>query len=181
MSRHPIAAGEALFSDAEARLLDRHGGLRRAHGVLVFDPVHCYGLPGHLRILDALAAGGWPRHAFWPHGSTCSRCTWWQPWGWGAEVNPLAFAPFRGAADGSCFDAGMATLPQAPGIGFEEHGEAWGVMQRVFGGYSAGIRRGGLRQGGQGKAAAAPAGAPIRALPPWLLVGQRAASHKYDL
>ena len=40
----PIAAGEALFSLAEAKLLDRHGGLRRGRDVLVFDAVHCYGL-----------------------------------------------------------------------------------------------------------------------------------------
>jgi L-alanine-DL-glutamate epimerase-like enolase superfamily enzyme len=42
----PIAAGEALFSTAEAALLDRHGGLRRERDILLFDPVHCYGLPG---------------------------------------------------------------------------------------------------------------------------------------
>lgn len=35
----PIAAGEALFSVAKARLLDLHGGLRRDRDVLVFDPV----------------------------------------------------------------------------------------------------------------------------------------------
>ncbi len=39
----PIAAGEALFSAAEAALLDRYAGLRRARDVLLFDPVHCYG------------------------------------------------------------------------------------------------------------------------------------------
>ena len=41
----PIAAGEALFSLAEAKLLDRCGGLRADRDVLVFDPVHSYGLP----------------------------------------------------------------------------------------------------------------------------------------
>jgi len=66
---HPaIAAGEALFSAAEAALLDRYAGLRRARDVLVFDPVHCYGLPGYLQIIDTLTAVGWPRRAFWPHG-----------------------------------------------------------------------------------------------------------------
>lgn len=63
----PIGAGEALFSLAEARLLDLYGGLRRERDVLVFDPVHCYGLPGYLAILDHLCARGWPRAAFRPH------------------------------------------------------------------------------------------------------------------
>jgi D(-)-tartrate dehydratase len=55
----PIAAGEALFSAAEANLLDRHGGLRRDRDILLFDPVHCYGLPGYLQIVEVLksAAG----------------------------------------------------------------------------------------------------------------------------
>jgi len=68
--RYPgsIAAGEALFSAAEARLLTTFGGLRQDRDVLVFDPVHCYGLPGYLQIIDVLLQAGWPRSAFWPHG-----------------------------------------------------------------------------------------------------------------
>ena len=59
----PIAAGEAIFSLPEAILLDRQGGLRRARDVLLFDPVHCYGLTGHLGIVDHLERAGWPRSA----------------------------------------------------------------------------------------------------------------------
>ncbi len=96
----PIAAGEALFSDAEARLLNRHGGLRRDRDLLLFDPVHCYGLPGYLRIITALEAGGWQRSAFWPHGGHlfCLHLVSALGLG-GAEVNPLCFAPFGGLAD----------------------------------------------------------------------------------
>ena len=64
----PIAAGEALFSLAEAKLLDRYGGLRPERDVLVFDPVHGYGLPGYLQIVEHFASRGWRRDAFWPHG-----------------------------------------------------------------------------------------------------------------
>ena len=53
----PIAAGEALFSASEARLLHRHGGLRPDRDVLVFDPVHCYGVPG-LPVHSRAARGG---------------------------------------------------------------------------------------------------------------------------
>ncbi len=59
----PIA-GEALFSFAEAKLLDQHGGLRRARDILVFDPVHCYGLPGYLKIIEYLVTKGWPSQMF---------------------------------------------------------------------------------------------------------------------
>jgi L-alanine-DL-glutamate epimerase-like enolase superfamily enzyme len=89
-----FVAGEALFSSAEARLLDRHGGLRRDRDVLVFDPVHCYGLPGFLQILDHLSAQGWSRQSFWPHGGHlfCQHLVTALGLG-GAEVNPFSFQP----------------------------------------------------------------------------------------
>ena len=122
----PIAAGEALFSLAEARLLDRHGGLRRDRDILVFDPAHCYGLTGYCGIVEMLTAAGWPRGAFWPHGGHLFALHVVAGLGLGgAEVSPLAFAPFRGLADGARVSGGRAPVPQAPGIGFELHGEAW--------------------------------------------------------
>jgi len=60
----PLAAGEALFSLADARNLLRYGGLRPARDVLLFDPAHCYGLPEYRRLVDLFAAAGWPRAAF---------------------------------------------------------------------------------------------------------------------
>lgn len=91
----PIAAGEALFSAAEAALLDRYAGLRRARDILLFDPVHCYGLPGYLRIIDTLTVAGWPRHAFWPHGGHLFSLHLVAALGLGgAEINPVAFHPF---------------------------------------------------------------------------------------
>jgi D(-)-tartrate dehydratase len=129
----PIAAGEAMFSLAEARLLDRHGGLRRDRDVLVFDPVHCYGLTGYLRIVDALAKQGWPRAAFWPHGGHLFSLHLVAALGLGgAEINPLAFRPFRGLIDGAEVADGFADLPQLPGIGFESHGEAWREFRCLF-------------------------------------------------
>ncbi|MDP1748064.1 MAG: enolase C-terminal domain-like protein [Reyranella sp.] len=116
----PIAAGEALFSAAEAQLLDRHGGLRRDRDVLLFDPVHCYGLPGYLRIIAALEARGWARRSFWPHGGHLFSLHAASALGLGGvEVNPLSFPPFGGLADGVSVAEGRATPPDAPGIGFE--------------------------------------------------------------
>ncbi len=95
----PVAAGEALFSVAEALLLDAHGGLRRERDILLFDPVHCYGLTGYMQIVDALLQRGWPRSAFWPHGGHAF--TLHVAAGLrlgGAECNPSSFAPFGSAA-----------------------------------------------------------------------------------
>lgn len=116
----PIAAGEALFSAAEARLLDSHGGLRRDRDILVFDPVHCYGLPGYLQIIETLEARGWSRRAFWPHGGHlfCLHVVSAFVLG-GVEVNPLSFPPFGGLADGMSVAGGRVAPPDAPGIGFE--------------------------------------------------------------
>lgn len=129
----PIAAGEALFSLAEAKLLDRYGGLRRASDVLVFDPVHCYGLPGYLQIVDHLTCQGWPRHAFWPHGGHLFSLHVAAALGLGgAEINPLAFAPFRGLPAGLQMADGFADLPQAPGIGFELHDATRRAYQQLL-------------------------------------------------
>jgi L-alanine-DL-glutamate epimerase-like enolase superfamily enzyme len=116
----PIAAGEALFSVAEARLLSRYAGLRRDRDILLFDPVHCYGLPGYLRIIEHFDALGWPRTAFWPHGGHlfCLHLVSALGLG-GAEINPLAFSPFGGLPDGVRPEGGRVGPPDAPGIGFE--------------------------------------------------------------
>jgi len=116
----PIAAGEALFSAAEAKLLDRYAGLRRDRDILLFDPVHCYGLPGYLEIIEVLEARGWPRTAFWPHGGHlfCLHVVAALGLG-GAEVNPLCFQPFGGYGDDMRIVVGATEPPTVPGIGFE--------------------------------------------------------------
>ena len=128
----PIAAGEALFSAAEAALLDRYAGLRPARDVLLFDPVHCYGLPGYLQIIDTLTAAGWPRHAFWPHGGHLFSLHLVAALGLGgAEINPLAFQPFHGPPPALPVNAGRMPLPDVPGIGFELHDDAWQAFRSL--------------------------------------------------
>lgn len=132
---NPIAAGEALFSVSEAKLLDRYGGLRRDRDVLLFDPVHCYGVPGYLQIIDHLAAQGWPRGAFWPHGGHlfCLHLVAALGLG-GAEVNPLCFQPFGGLPDGKpSIEDGRAAVPQAEGIGFELRRELSQAFRAMLG------------------------------------------------
>jgi L-alanine-DL-glutamate epimerase-like enolase superfamily enzyme len=131
--RPSIAAGEALFSLAEAKLLNLYGGMRSGRDILVFDPVHCYGLPGYLQIIEYLTAVGWPRQAFWPHGGHlfCLHVVAALGLG-GAEVNPLAFHPFSGLADETEIAGGYADLPQVPGIGFELNSGVWQAFQAAF-------------------------------------------------
>lgn len=126
----PIAAGEALFSVQEARLLDWHGGLRRGTDILLFDPVHCYGLPGYLKIIDHFVSKKWPREAFWPHGGhlfgfhlvAALRLG-------GAEITPAGFHPFCGVT--SKIENGHVALPEAPGIGFETHVDVWQAFRSL--------------------------------------------------
>jgi D(-)-tartrate dehydratase len=129
----PIAAGEALFSLAEAKLLDLHGGLRHAQDVLLFDPVHCYGLPGYLQIVRHLTANGWPSDAWWPHGGHFFSLHIVAALGLGgAEISPLGFRPFCGVAPDMEIVDGYVDVPQVPGIGFELHDEAWGEFHKLF-------------------------------------------------
>jgi D(-)-tartrate dehydratase len=120
----PVAAGEALFSAPEARLLRLHGGLRADRDILVFDPVHCYGVSGFLAILAEFESAGWPRSAFWPHGGHlfCQHLVAALGLG-GAEVNPLAFQPFGGLTDDARVEEGHIAPPELPGIGFEGRAE----------------------------------------------------------
>ena len=130
----PIAAGEALFSLAEARLLDRHGGLRRDRDVLVFDPVHCYGLTHYLKIVEALEGEGWPRRAFWPHGGHLFSLQVVAALGLGgSEVNPLCFQPFGGLGDAQPAAGGTAVLPEAAGIGFESKAALMDLFRALLG------------------------------------------------
>lgn len=129
-----IAAGEALFSLAEARLLGRLGGLDARRDVLLFDPVHAYGIPEYLRIVEHMSRSGWPRAAFWPHGGHLFSLHVVAALGLGgAEMNPSSFAPFGGLSDGACARAGAAPLPQLPGIGFESKRALMDVFEALSG------------------------------------------------
>ncbi len=116
----PVAAGEALFSVAEAKLLNRYGGLRPKCDILQFDPVHCYGIPGYLRIIDAMREGEWGASAFWPHGGHLFGLHVVSALGLGGcEMNPISFEPFGGLPDGVFPQKGNVKPPDEPGIGFE--------------------------------------------------------------
>ena len=116
----PLAVGEALFSVAETRLLLRHGGLRPARDILLFDPAHCYGLTHYLQIIATCEAAGWARRAFWPHGGHLFSLQVAAGLGLGgSEVNPRAFYPIGGLVPAQALIDGAAMPPDLPGIGLE--------------------------------------------------------------
>ena len=129
----PIAVGEPLFSLAEARLLDRHGGLRRERDILMFDPAHCYGLTHYLEIVAALETAGWPRRAFWPHGGHLFTLQVAAALGLGgSEMNPGSFQPLGGLQDGAMLEDGKAAPPDAPGIGLETKAGLFALIGKML-------------------------------------------------
>ena len=116
----PLAAGEAMFALAEATLLLRYGGLRPDRDILLFDPVHVYGLSHYLQIVTAVEAAGWSRKAFWPHGGHLFSLQVAAGLGLGgSEINPQAFQPIAGLGDQQVLSAGRAIPPDLPGVGLE--------------------------------------------------------------
>jgi L-alanine-DL-glutamate epimerase-like enolase superfamily enzyme len=129
----PLAAGEALFSAADARNLARYGGLRPDRDVLLFDPAHCYGLPGYLQIVQAMEAAGWHRRAFQPHGGHLFSLHVAAGLGLGgSEANPHNFQPFGGFSDDTVVEDGHVRPPDAPGIGFETRSELLGLFRSLL-------------------------------------------------
>lgn len=133
-TRHhgPLAVAEALFSLAETKLLLRHGGLRPSRDILLFDPVHTYGLTHYLEIIAACETALWPRSAFWPHGGHLFSLQIAAALGLGgSEVNPLSFQPIGGLADHHRLHAGMAMPPDLPGIGLEGRADLADLLARL--------------------------------------------------
>ncbi len=130
--RGRIAVGEALFSEDEAKLVDAFGGVRRDRDILQFDPAQCYGVPGFLRIVDAMTSRGWPREAFWPHGGHLYTLHLVAALGLGGcEMNPQSFQPFGGLSDGASPVNGRVSPPDAPGIGFETKAELYALFRSL--------------------------------------------------
>src|SRR5262245_19466832 len=129
----PLAAGESLFSLADARNLLRYGGLRADRDVLLFDPVHCYGLAEYLRIVAMLQEYGWSRAGCQPHGGHLFSLHIAAALGLGgSEANPDNFQPFGGFADGAVVSNGRTYPPEAPGIGFETRSQLYKVFRSLL-------------------------------------------------
>ena len=131
---HPLATGENLFSMQDARNLLRYGGMRPDRDVLQFDCALSYGLVEYLRTLAMLEEQGWSRRTVVPHGGHQLSLNMAAGLGLGGnESYPGVFQPFGGFADAIPVVDGYVSLPDAPGIGFEEKANLWAVMREVAG------------------------------------------------
>jgi L-alanine-DL-glutamate epimerase-like enolase superfamily enzyme len=129
----PLATGENLFSMQDARNLLRYGGMRPDRDILQMDPVLSYGLVEYLRTLDALRELGWSPRRCIPHGGHQFALNIAAGLGLGGnESYPDVFAPFGGFADATPVEDGAISLPEAPGIGFEEKRALFDLFRREF-------------------------------------------------
>ena len=126
----PIATGENLFSRDDARNLLRYGGLRKDRDVLQFDISLSYGIVEYLRILDDLGEQGWRRERCAPHAGHLLAMNAVAGLGLGlAEVAMDTTSLFGKLTADVPVSAGAATLPDAPGSGFER----MAIFSAVFG------------------------------------------------
>ena len=131
-ARSPIAlaTGENLFSCDDARNLLRYAGLRKEHDILQFDISLSYGIVEYLRILDGLDEHGWSRERCAPHAGHLLAMSAVAGLGLGlAEVAMDTSTLFGKLTAGISLSDGVATLPGAPGTGFEQ----LPVFSEVFG------------------------------------------------
>jgi D(-)-tartrate dehydratase len=117
----PLATGENLFSRDDARNLLRYAGLRSDRDILQLDISLSYGIVEYLRILDDLGEQGWRRERCAPHAGHLLAMNAVAGLGLGlAEVAMDTTTLFGALTAGIPVDDGMATLPSAPGAGFEQ-------------------------------------------------------------
>ncbi|MCX5824899.1 MAG: mandelate racemase/muconate lactonizing enzyme family protein [Deltaproteobacteria bacterium] len=129
-----LATGENLFSFQDARNLLRHAGLRPDQDILQMDPALSYGLVEYLRMQEALKAQGWSPRRCIPHGGHQFALNLAAGLGLGGnESYPFVFAPFGGFADKTRIEDGYISLPETPGIGFEEKSKLIDLIRSLFG------------------------------------------------
>ncbi len=118
--RIPIATGENLFSEADARNLIRHGGLRPDRDLLQFDVSLSYGIPEYLRIIETIETAGWARCRLLPHAghllafhAAAGLCLG------GHEVASDETSVFAAMAACMRLEDGCTVAGEAPGLGLE--------------------------------------------------------------
>src|SRR5262249_7279190 len=128
----PFAAGENLFSLADARNLVRHGGLRPDRDWLQVDVPLAYGLVEYLPLIAWLEADGWSRRRLLPHDGPLFALNVAAGLGLGGyEAPPDPPQLCGGFADGTVVEGGRVTPPEHPGIGFEHKANLFALMRSL--------------------------------------------------
>lgn len=128
----PVATGENLFSAADTINLYRYGGLRPGRDRIQVDMLLSYGMPEYRRILDAGAAFGWQRGAFWPHAGHLFAAHVVAGLGLGShESAPDASRLYGAYWDGTRVEHGQVRIPDLPGVGFEAKAKLYEVLRAL--------------------------------------------------
>lgn len=126
-----VAGGENLFSREEVANFLRYGGFE-GRVVLQPDPPLAYGLLELQRIVALARAHGVARENIVPHGGNLMSLHATAGLGLGsAESYPGLFGPFGGFSREVRIENGRATLPEAPGIGFEEQPALYRIFREL--------------------------------------------------
>ena len=130
----PLATGENLYSTQDVENLVRFGCFRPSRDIIQIDPPQAYGIGQYAKTLDMLAGHGWPRSTMFPHGGNQMSLAIAAGFGLGgAESYPGVFGDFGGFADDARIEAGMISLPDRPGIGFEGQQRLFRIMRELAG------------------------------------------------
>jgi len=107
----------------------RYGGLRADRDFIQVDPALSYGVVEYANIVRLAEAGDWPRSQMVPHAGHL--LAFHNVAGLQLGAHEMAARPgfiLSGLQNGVEIAGGTATLPAAPGIGFEAHASFWAVL-----------------------------------------------------
>jgi L-alanine-DL-glutamate epimerase-like enolase superfamily enzyme len=127
----PIAAGENLFSAREVDNFLRYTKLK-SDIVLQPDPPLAYGVGGMREIIAVTRAHGLGPTCIFPHGGNMMSLHVAAGLGLaGVEAYPGQFGIFGGFSNEVEIGNGQASLPAAPGLGFEEQPALYGLFTEL--------------------------------------------------
>jgi D(-)-tartrate dehydratase len=127
-----VAGGENLFAAQEFDSFLTHARLP-GPVVLMPDPPFVYGLTGLVQTMAVADRHAVPRAAILPHGGNMMSLHAVAGLSLGAvEAYPGQFGVFGGFSDEVKVREGRATLPESPGIGFEEQPALYALFQSML-------------------------------------------------
>lgn len=128
----PLATGENLFCRQDVANLLEFGGFRPHCDILQVDPPQAYGIAAFAEIVALLEAQGGSRARVFPHGGNMMSFAVTAGLGLGGcEAYPGVFGAFAGYAQSMRVTDGALSLPELPGIGFEDQPELYDIMRAL--------------------------------------------------